>query len=197
MAEMKRANSDESVRPGTAACGASNPYAYFGLADSGSFTAGILAISTFSSLPPTCSTRRMYTVCTTSPVRGSSDIGPRGLSQLMPLAASINAGASVLPLVFFSASPQTRRRARADLFLAFLERFAADRKKSVSERDRLCECLRNFEKDAADFKAMSERKLDMPMLVLTGEKASGEFLIKQARLVASNVEGVVIKGSGH
>jgi hypothetical protein len=35
------------------------------------------------------------------------------------------------------------------------------------------------------------------MLVLTGEKASGEFLIQQARLVDNNVEGVVIKGSGH
>ena len=35
------------------------------------------------------------------------------------------------------------------------------------------------------------------MLVLTGEKASGEFLIQQARLVATNVEGVVIRGSGH
>ncbi len=35
------------------------------------------------------------------------------------------------------------------------------------------------------------------MLVLTGEKASGEFLIVQGRLVAENDEGVVIKGSGH
>jgi len=37
----------------------------------------------------------------------------------------------------------------------------------------------------------------MPMLVLTGEKASGEFLIQQGRLVADNVDGVVVKGSGH
>jgi len=34
-------------------------------------------------------------------------------------------------------------------------------------------------------------------LVLTGEKASGDFLIEQARLVNNYVEGVVIKGSGH
>ncbi len=33
----------------------------------------------------------------------------------------------------------------------------------------------------------------MPMLVLTGEKASGEFLILQARLVDTNVEGVVTR----
>jgi pimeloyl-ACP methyl ester carboxylesterase len=35
------------------------------------------------------------------------------------------------------------------------------------------------------------------MLVLTGEKASGNFLIEQARLVDNDVEGVVVKGSGH
>jgi pimeloyl-ACP methyl ester carboxylesterase len=35
------------------------------------------------------------------------------------------------------------------------------------------------------------------MLVLTGEKASGTFLIDQARLVATDVHGVVVKGSGH
>ena len=37
----------------------------------------------------------------------------------------------------------------------------------------------------------------MPLLVLTGEKASGQFLIDQARLVDTNVDGVVIKGKGH
>jgi pimeloyl-ACP methyl ester carboxylesterase len=35
------------------------------------------------------------------------------------------------------------------------------------------------------------------MLVLTGEKASGNTLIEQARLVDTNVQGVVVKGSGH
>jgi pimeloyl-ACP methyl ester carboxylesterase len=37
----------------------------------------------------------------------------------------------------------------------------------------------------------------MPMLVLAGEKASGDFLIAQARLVDTHVQGVIIKGSGH
>ena len=54
-----------------------------------------------------------------------------------------------------------------------------------------------FEQDAADFAGFSKTKLKMPMLVLTGEKASGEFLIAQGRLVAENVEGVIIRGSGH
>ena len=35
------------------------------------------------------------------------------------------------------------------------------------------------------------------VLVLTGEKASGNFLIEQARLVATNVQGQVVDGSGH
>ena len=35
------------------------------------------------------------------------------------------------------------------------------------------------------------------MLVLSGEMAGGQFLIDQARVVDSNVEGVIVKGSGH
>jgi pimeloyl-ACP methyl ester carboxylesterase len=35
------------------------------------------------------------------------------------------------------------------------------------------------------------------MLVLTGEKASGQFLIQQGRRVAKSVEGVVIRKCGH
>ena len=59
------------------------------------------------------------------------------------------------------------------------------------------EYFRAFERDAADFAELSETRLTMPVMVLTGEKASGTFLIDQARLVASNVDGRVIAGSGH
>jgi pimeloyl-ACP methyl ester carboxylesterase len=59
------------------------------------------------------------------------------------------------------------------------------------------EVFRAFEQDAKDFAGFAKTKLTMPMLVLTGEKASGEFLITQGRLVADNVEGIVIKGAGH
>lgn len=97
-------------------------------------------------------------------------------------------------------------------FEHFWNDFAADRKHSVPEADRRFyartyaqpgamragfEVFRNFEQDAKDFAQFAETKLTMPMLVLTGEKASGEFLIQQARLVDTNVEGVVIKGKGH
>lgn len=97
-------------------------------------------------------------------------------------------------------------------FEHFWNDFAADPKHSVSEADRRFyaaayaqpgamragfEVFRAFEQDAKDFAELAQTKLTMPMLVLTGEKASGNFLIEQARLVDSNVEGVVIKGSGH
>ena len=43
----------------------------------------------------------------------------------------------------------------------------------------------------------AKTKLPMPMLVLGGQKSGGDFLISQARLVADNVDGVIITGSGH
>ena len=89
---------------------------------------------------------------------------------------------------------------------------AADPRHSVPERDRRIyakayarpggmragfEYFRTFEKDAEDFARFAETPLPMPMLVLAGEKASGDSLIQQCRLVATNVEGVVIRNSGH
>ena len=59
------------------------------------------------------------------------------------------------------------------------------------------EYFKNFEQDAQDFAALSTTKLNMPFLVLSGEKASGTFLIDQAKLVATDVTGKVIEGSGH
>src|SRR4026207_2316376 len=97
-------------------------------------------------------------------------------------------------------------------FEHFWNDFAADPKHSVPEADRQFyaqsyaqpgamragfEVFRAFEQDAKDFAKFAETKLTLPMLVLTGEKASGNFLIEQARLVDSNVDGVVVRGSGH
>jgi pimeloyl-ACP methyl ester carboxylesterase len=97
-------------------------------------------------------------------------------------------------------------------FEHFWNDFAADPKHSVSEGDRQFyvaeyaqpgamragfEVFRAFAQDAEDFAQFAKTKLTMPMLVLSGEKASGEFLIQQGRLVADNVEGVIVKGSGH
>jgi pimeloyl-ACP methyl ester carboxylesterase len=97
-------------------------------------------------------------------------------------------------------------------FEHFWNDFAADPKKSVSEADRQIyaeayaqpgamragfEVFKAFEQDSKDFASLAAAKLTMPMLVLSGEKAGGQFLIDQGHLVDTNVEGVIIKGSGH
>ena len=97
-------------------------------------------------------------------------------------------------------------------FEHFWNDFAAERTKSVSEADRRLyarayardggmragfEYFKNFEQDAKDFSVLAQKKLDMPFLVLAGEKASGTFLVEQTKLVANNVTGTVVKGSGH
>ena len=114
---------------------------------------------------------------------------------------------------FYGETPLKLVKGRERIYFEhFWNDFAANPKKSVSEADRRFytkafaqpgamkagfEVFRAFDQDAKDFAALARTKLKMPMLVLTGEKASGEFLIQQARMVANNVEGVVVKGSGH
>jgi pimeloyl-ACP methyl ester carboxylesterase len=114
---------------------------------------------------------------------------------------------------FYGETPLALVAGRERTYLEhFWNDFAADRNHSVPEADRQLyakvygrpggmragfEVFRAFERDAEDFARFALQPLTMPMLVLTGEKASGDGLIRQARLVASNVEGVVIRGSGH
>ncbi len=114
---------------------------------------------------------------------------------------------------FYGKTPLALVDGRERIYLEhFWNDFAADPSKSVSEADRQVyaaayaqpgamragfEVFRAFEQDAKDFAGFAETRLQMPMLVLTGENASGEFLIAQGRLVADRVEGVVVRGSGH
>jgi pimeloyl-ACP methyl ester carboxylesterase len=114
---------------------------------------------------------------------------------------------------FYGTTPLALVKGRERTYFEhFWNDFAADPKRSVSEKDRQFyaksyaqpgamrsgfEVFRAFEGDAKDFAGFANKKLTMPMLVLSGEKASGEFLIAQGRLVADKVEGVIIKGSGH
>jgi pimeloyl-ACP methyl ester carboxylesterase len=114
---------------------------------------------------------------------------------------------------FYGKTPLALVHGRERIYFEhFWNDFAADPKRSVPERDRRIyakayarpggmragfEYFRAFEKDAEEFARFAKTPLTMPMLVLTGEKASGDFLIQQARLVAGNVEGVVVRKSGH
>ena len=88
-------------------------------------------------------------------------------------------------------------------FEHFWNDFAADRTRSVPEADRkllrrgvrparrhargLRRTSRRFRRTRWTSRRSRRRSSPMPMLVLTGEKASGAFLIEQGRLVASDV----------
>jgi len=114
---------------------------------------------------------------------------------------------------FYGTTPLALVKGRERTYFEhFWNDFAADSNRSVPEADRRIyarsyarpggmragfEYFKNFERDAREFAEMSATKLAMPVLVLTGEKASGSFLIEQAKLVATNVQGRVIAGSGH
>jgi pimeloyl-ACP methyl ester carboxylesterase len=114
---------------------------------------------------------------------------------------------------FYGTTPLALVTGRERIYLEhFWNDFAADPKKSVSETNREfyarayaqpghmaagMEVFRAFPKDAEDFANFAKTKLPMPLLVLSGEKAGGPFLIEQGKMVATNVDGVLIKGAGH
>jgi pimeloyl-ACP methyl ester carboxylesterase len=114
---------------------------------------------------------------------------------------------------FYGRTPLALVTGRERIYLEhFWNDFAADPQKSVSEADRDVyakayaqpghmaagmEVFRAFPKDAEDFAGFAKTKLTMPMLVLSGEKAGGPFLIEQGKMVATDVEGVLVKGAGH
>jgi pimeloyl-ACP methyl ester carboxylesterase len=50
---------------------------------------------------------------------------------------------------------------------------------------------------ARDFEQMSKTKLEMPVLSIGGDKSLGVALGEQMKLVASNVQVVIVKDSGH
>jgi len=114
---------------------------------------------------------------------------------------------------FYGETPLKLVKGRERIYFEhFWNDFAADRTKSVPERDRRFyarsyaqpgamragfEVFKAFEQDGKDFAEFARTKLTMPMLVLSGEKAGGQFLIDQGRMVDDDVEGVIIRGSGH
>src|SRR5437899_1011449 len=114
---------------------------------------------------------------------------------------------------FYGETPLALVNGRERIYFEhFWNDFAADETKSVSEADRRfytrkyaqpgamkagMEVFRNFDQDAKDNANFATTKLTMPVLVLGGEKSGGEFLISQGKLVATNVEGVLVLGSGH
>ena len=94
----------------------------------------------------------------------------------------------------------------------FWNDFAADKTKSIPEADREAYVTAyarpgrmragwayfvSFQQAAKDFARLSQTKLRMPVLSIGGEKANGEALGKQIKLVASNTMSVVLANTGH
>lgn len=114
---------------------------------------------------------------------------------------------------FYGKTPLALVKGRERIYFEhFWNEFAADEKHSVSERDRRFyarayaqpgamragfEVFRAFEQDGKDFAGFAQTTLHMPMLVLSGEKAGGQFLIDQGKLVDDNVTGFIVPDSGH
>jgi pimeloyl-ACP methyl ester carboxylesterase len=97
-------------------------------------------------------------------------------------------------------------------FEHFWNDFAADKTRSIPEVD----CVAyteayskpgrmragwayfvSFQQAASDFAQLSQTKLTMPVLSIGGEKANGDVLAHQMKLVASDVTFVVLKNTGH
>jgi len=97
-------------------------------------------------------------------------------------------------------------------FEHFWNDFAANRTRSIPEADRAAYTAAyarpgrmragwayfvSFPQAALDFAELSRTKLSMPVLSIGGEKANGQLLGRQARIVASNATVVVLKDTGH
>jgi pimeloyl-ACP methyl ester carboxylesterase len=90
--------------------------------------------------------------------------------------------------------------------------FAADKNQSIPEAERVAYTAAysrpgrmragwayfvSFPQAAKDFAVLSQNKLTMPVLAIGGEKASGVLLGQQMKLVATSVNVVVLKNTGH
>jgi pimeloyl-ACP methyl ester carboxylesterase len=90
--------------------------------------------------------------------------------------------------------------------------FAADKSHSISEADRVAytamyarpgrmragwQYFVSFIQAARDFEELSKTKLTMPVLAIGGEKANGELLGQQIKIVATDATEIVLKNTGH
>jgi pimeloyl-ACP methyl ester carboxylesterase len=90
--------------------------------------------------------------------------------------------------------------------------FAADKTRSIPEEDRKAYAaayarpgrmkagwayFTAFPQTAHDFAQLSQTKLNMPVLVIGGEKSLGVPLGEETKLVADTVTVVIIKNAGH
>ena len=97
-------------------------------------------------------------------------------------------------------------------FEHFWNDFAADKTQSIPEADRQAYTAAyarpgrmraawayfvSFQQAATDFARFSRTKLTMPVLSIGGEKANGDALAQQVKLVATNATSVILPNTGH
>jgi pimeloyl-ACP methyl ester carboxylesterase len=114
---------------------------------------------------------------------------------------------------FNGSTPEALVRGRERIYFDyFWNDFAADKTHSIPKADRIAYAAAyarpgrmragwayfgSFQQAARDFAQLSQTKLTFPVLVIGGEKANGDVLARQLKLVATNVTVVVLKNTGH
>src|SRR6266481_2315831 len=114
---------------------------------------------------------------------------------------------------FNGPTPEALVHGRERLYFEyFWNDLAADKTRSLPEADRKayaeayarpgrmragCAYFVSFQQAAKDFAQLSQNKRPFPVLVIGGEKANGDVLARQLKLVASNVTVVILKDTGH
>jgi len=114
---------------------------------------------------------------------------------------------------FNGPTPEALVRGRERTYFEhFWNDFASNKTQSIPEADRVAYTAAyarpgrmraawayfvSFHQAATDFADLSRTKLTMPVLAMGGEKANGEALGKQVKLVATNVETLVLPNTGH
>jgi len=114
---------------------------------------------------------------------------------------------------FNGPTPEALVRGRERIYFEhFWNNFAADKSKSIQEADRVAYAAAyarpgrmragwayfvSFQQAAKDFEELAKTKLNMPVLAIGGEKANGDLLGRQMKLVATDATVVVLKNTGH
>ncbi len=114
---------------------------------------------------------------------------------------------------FNGPTPEALARGRERIYFEhFWNNFAADKTRSIPEADRVAYTAAyarpgrmragwayfvSFQQAAKDFAELSRTKLTMPVLAIGGEKANGDLLGQQMKIVASDATMVVLKETGH
>jgi pimeloyl-ACP methyl ester carboxylesterase len=114
---------------------------------------------------------------------------------------------------FNGPTPEALVRGRERIYFDFFwNDFAADKTRSIPKADRAAYAAAyarpkrmragwayfvSFQQAARDFEQLSRTKLKMPVLAIGGEKANGDVLGRQMKVVATNATEIVLKNTGH